>query len=252
MITGRIINWHVMHREVVMKRIIFIILRRIYIVPFWIYRICILGKGNYDEKTRYTYLHNVTKKVNRAGRVMIECHGTKNLPKENGYIMFPNHQGLFDVLTLLETHEEPFTFVVKKEVKDTILVKQIIRLLRAQVIDREDVRQSMKVIMNMTNEVKEGRNYIIFAEGTRTRDHNNILEFKAGSFKSAMNAKCPIVPVVLIDSYKAFDTSSIAKLTIQIHYLEPLYYDDYKSMNSKEIAKEVENRIRDTIIANEK
>lgn len=231
-----------------MKRILLMIIRCFYIVPIWFCNISRLGKSDCSEEMKYSYLHKVTKKVNHAGRVKVECHGIEHLPKENGYILFPNHQGLFDVLILLETHEKPFSFVVKKEVKDIILIKQIIRLLQAQVIDREDVRQSMKVIMNMTAQVKEGRNFVIFAEGTRAKKSNDIQQFKAGSFKSAMNARCPIVPVVLIDAYKAFDTGSIAKLTVQIHYLEPLYYEDYKGMKSKEIAELVEARIKNKIM----
>jgi len=104
----------------------------------------------------------------------------------------------------------------------------------------------------MTKRVKEGENFLIFPEGTRSRQGNILLEFKGGSFKSAMNAKCPIVPVAIIDSYKAFDTNSIKKLTVQVHYLKPLYYEDYKDMKSTEIAELVSSRIQQTIRENER
>jgi 1-acyl-sn-glycerol-3-phosphate acyltransferase len=188
--------------------------------------------------------------VNRRGRVKIDCHGLENLPKETGYVLFPNHQGLFDAMIFLETHERPFTTVSKKEVENVFFLKQVFQVLQSKFIDREDVRQSMKVMMEVTKEVKEGRNYLIFPEGTRSRDKNNILEFKGGSFKSAMNSKCPIVPVALIDSYKAFDTHSISKLTVQIHYLKPLYYEDYQGMKSVDIATLVSDMIRKTIEEN--
>lgn len=228
-----------------MKRMLFIILKNLPLLPYWFYKIFRYQKiEKYDEETRYSLLRHITKKLNHSGRVTIDYHGLHNLPQDNGYIMFPNHQGLFDALAFLESHERPFSVVMKKEVKDIFLIKQVIQLLQAQIIDREDIRQSMKVIGNMTKEVKEGRNYIIFSEGTRSKNGNNILEFKGGSFKSAINAKCPIVPVALIDSYKAFDTNSIAKLTVQIHYLKPLYYEDYKDLKSVEIASLVENLIK--------
>ena len=99
----------------------------------------------------------------------------------------------------------------------------------------------------MTEEVLQGRNYIIFAEGTRSKKGNEIGEFKAGSFKSAMNAKCPIVPVALLDSFVPFDENSIRKTTVQVHFLEPIYYEEYQGMKSKEIAKMVEDRIREAI-----
>ena len=224
------------------------VLKLLYYIPYLFFRLYQLGNiQKYDEETRYGFVRKVATKANRMGRVKIASYGISHLPKENGYIMFPNHQGLFDALAFLESHEKPFSVVMKKEVKDTILLKQIIQVLQAQIIDREDVRQSMKVIMDMTKEVKEGRNYIIFAEGTRSKKQNEILEFKGGSFKSAMNAKCPIVPVALIDSFKAFDTNSIAKLTVQIHYLQPLYYEEYQGLKSTQIAKIVEDRIKSEI-----
>ena len=101
-------------------------------------------------------------------------------------------------------------------------------------------------------EVKSGRNYLIFAEGTRTKNPNHVNEFKGGSFKCAMKAQCPIVPVALIDSYKPFDVNSIEKIKVQVHFLEPICYEEYKDMKSVEIAKEVKIRIEKIIEKNEK
>ena len=108
----------------------------------------------------------------------------------------------------------------------------------------------MQVIINVTKEVKAGRNYLIFAEGTRSKNGNHPQEFKGGSFKAAMKAKCPIVPVALIDSYKAFDTGSVKPLTVQVHFLEPIYYEEYKDMKTTEIAAIVRERIQHTINEN--
>lgn len=231
-----------------MKRITLMFIRSFFNLPLWLFRIFQLSNiEKYNKATRYAFLHKVAPIANRRGRVKIDCHGLENLPKETGYIMFPNHQGLFDALAFLETHERPFVTVMKKEVKDTFLLKQIIKMLEAEIIDRDDIRQSMQVIMNMTRRVKEGENFLIFAEGTRSRKGNTLLEFKGGSFKSATNARCPIVPVALIDSFQAFDTNSIKRITVQLHYLKPLYYEDYKDMKSTEIAELVSSRIQQTI-----
>lgn len=236
-----------------MKRIALIVLRSFFYLPYYFYNIFKLcNVEKYDAQTRYAFLHRVVPVINRRGRVTVECHGLENLPRESGYIMFPNHQGMFDALAVIETHERPIVTVMKKETKNVFLLKQIIKILQAEVIDREDIRQSMQVIMNMTRRVKEGENFLIFAEGTRSRKGNTLLEFKGGSFKSAINAKCPIVPVALIDSYKAFDTNSIKKLTVQIHYLKPLYYEDYKDMKSTEVAQLVSSMIQQTIMENER
>lgn len=231
-----------------MKRIILMFIRCFFYLPKWLFllfRLCNIEK--YDAHTRYAFLHKVAPVAIRKGRITIKCTGLENLPKDNGYVMFPNHQGLFDALAFLETHERPFVTVMKKETKNIFLLKQVICLLQAEIIDREDIRQSMQVIMNMTKRVKQQENFLIFAEGTRSRNGNELLEFKGGSFKSAINAKCPIVPVALIDSYKAFDTNSIQKLTVEIHYLKPLYYEDYKELKSTEVAVLVSSMIRDKI-----
>ena len=90
-----------------------------------------------------------------------------------------------------------------------------------------------------------GRNYIIFPEGTRSKEGNVMTtDFKGGSFKAATKAKCPIVPVTLIDSFKPFDTNSIKPVTVQVHVLKPLFYDDYKDYKTTEIAKMVQMQIQ--------
>lgn len=231
-----------------MKRIALMVIKLIWVAPFWFARICIWAKSDkHTELEKYTFLKMVTTRANKAGRVTVEVHGIENLPEKMGYVMFPNHQGMFDVLALLECCPHPFTVVMKKEVADLFLVKQIRRFLKAQFIDREDVRGSVQVIRQMTKEVKEGRNYVIFAEGTRSKHQNQVQNFKGGSFKSAINAKSPVVPVALIDCFKPFDARSVEKTAVQVYFLPPLYYDDYKDMKSLELAALVQSRVSEKI-----
>ena len=82
--------------------------------------------------------------------------------------------------------------------------------------------------------------------------YDNILEFKGGTFKIATKAKAPIVPVALIDCYKVFDNNTIKKTTAQIHYLKPIYYEEYKDLHTNDIAKLVHDRIEKCIKENDK
>ena len=150
----------------------------------------------------------------------------------------------------MEVCPVPFSVVAKKEVGNVPFLKQVFSCMKAFLIDREDIKQSMQVIINVTKEVKAGRNYLIFAEGTRSKNGNHPQEFKGGSFKAAMKAKCPIVPVALIDSFKPFDTKTISQVTVQVHFLEPLYYEEYKNMKTTEIAEIVHDRIQKIIDEN--
>lgn len=227
-----------------MYRIAMMVLKLFLKVPYYLTQIWWYGKSKkrtYEEA--YAVVKKVTKAANRAGKVKIESFGLENIPRENGFIFFPNHQGLYDVLAFLESCPVPFAFVIKKEARNIILLKQVVDALGSIAIDREDIKQSMKVIQQVSEEVKDGRNFLIFAEGTRSREGNKLLDFKGGSFKSAVKAKCPIVPCALIDAFKPFDEKSVSSLTVKIVYLPPLYFEDYKDMKTVEIAAEVKSRI---------
>lgn len=229
-------------------RIALMVFRLLPLVPYYMIKIwiCSISK-RISYETGYKASREITKAANWAGRVTIEAHGIENIPKENGFIFFPNHQGLFDVLTFFQTCTVPFAVVIKKEASNIILLKQVLKATGSLIIDREDLRQSMTVIKNVTEEVKNGRNFLIFAEGTRSRNGNELLDFKGGSFKSAVKAKCPIVPVALIDSFKPFDENSMKRVTVKIIYLPPIYYEEYKNMKTVEIAKAVKDKIEKTI-----
>lgn len=76
---------------------------------------------------------------------------------------------------------------------------------------------------------------------------NRLLPFKGGTFKSAVKAKCPIVPCALIDSFRPFDEKSIAPVTVKVIYLPPIYYEEYASMKTPEIAAMVKQKIETAI-----
>ena len=185
-----------------MKRILMMVFRNILLVPYMWCKLCYYASHveKYTEKQRYDMLKFIVKRANRGGNVHIDVHGQDNIPKEDGFMFFPNHQGLYDVLAIVDACPTPFSVVAKKEVGNVPFLRQVFACMKAYIMDREDIRQSMQIILNVTREVKEGRNYLIFAEGTRSKNGNHPLEFKGGSFKAATKARCPIVPVALIDT----------------------------------------------------
>ena len=232
-----------------MKRIIMMVFRNLFLVPYMWIRLCYHAShvDKYKEEQHYELLKYITHRANKGGNVTIDAYGVENIPDENGFMFFPNHQGLYDVLAILDVCPKPFSVVAKKEIANIQFLKQVFACMKAYMIDRDDIKQSLQVIINVTNEVKKGRNYLIFPEGTRSKNGNELLEFKGGSFKAATKAKCPIVPVALIDSFKPFDTNTTSQVTVQVHFLKHLYYEDYKDMNTKEIAALVRERIQNTI-----
>ena len=105
------------------------------------------------------------------------------------------------------------------------------------------MKQSVRIIKELAEETKKGRKFIIFPEGGYFHNHNTVGEFKPGCFKSAMKARVPIVPVALIDSYKVFEEWTLRKVETQVHFLQAISYDEYRGMNTVEIAEMVKNRI---------
>ncbi len=232
-----------------MKRILMMVMRNIFVVPYLWFRLCYYAKHveKYTEEERYQMLTNIVLHANRGGNVTIEVHGIDNIPKNNGFMFFPNHQGLYDVLAIVEACPRPFSVVAKKEVEHIQFLKQVFACMKAYMIDRDDVRQSMQVILNVSKEVQAGRNYLIFAEGTRSKNGNQVGEFKGGSFKAATKARCPIVPVALYDAYKPFDTNTVNKVIVKVHFLKPLLYEDYKDMKTTDIAENIKNLIQEVL-----
>ena len=235
-----------------MKRILFMFLKNIIHVPSLLVRLLRYAANveKYTEQERSEFLKEIVGYANRGGNVSIQATGIENIPTEDGFIMFPNHQGMYDMLALIDVCPKPLSVVAKKEVANIPLLRSVFKVDKAIFIDREDVRQSMQVILQVAKEVSEGKNFVIFPEGTRSKNGNKIGEFKGGSFKAAMKAKCPIVPVALIDSFKPFDTNTIKKVTVQVHILKPLYYEEYKDMKTVEIAEEVRKRIVEVVEKN--
>ena len=234
-----------------MKRIWMMVLRNIFMVPYGWIRLCYRAAhvDKYTEENMYAFLKWIDLRANRGGNVHIDVYGRENIPGRDGFMLFPNHQGLYDVLAIIEACPRPFSVVAKKEVGKIPFLKQVFACMKAFLIDRDDVRQAMQVIVDVANEVKKGRNYLIFAEGTRSKNGNRVSTFKGGSFKSATKAQCPIVPVALIDSFRPFDTNSIKPVTVQVHFMEAIAYEEYKDMKTTAIAALVQERIQKVIDA---
>lgn len=232
-----------------MKRILLMVFRNIILVPFMWCKLCYYASHveKYSEQKRYDMLRFIVFRANKGGNVHIDVYGKENIPKENGFMFYPNHQGMYDVLAIVEACSVPFSVVAKKEVGNIQFLKQVFACMKAYLIDRDDVRQSMQVIIDVSKEVASGRNYLIFAEGTRSKLGNKLLDFKGGSFKAATKAKCPIVPVALVNSFKPFDTNSIKPVNVEVHFLKPMLYEEYKDMKTTEIAAEVKKRIAEVV-----
>ena len=158
-----------------------------------------------------------------------------------------NHRSIFDIIMGAPYLPRPFIVIAKQELGKIPLLHFWMKQIHCLFLDRKDIRAGAQMVADAAEGMKAGKSVLIFPEGTRSKNGNQLLEFKGGSFKSATRAKCPIVPCALIDAFKPFDEKSIRPVTVKVIYMKPLYYEEYKDMKTVEIAAEVKRRIEETI-----
>ena len=234
-----------------MNRIVLMVLRNLIRVPGAYWKLCHYAKhtDKYPEEEKYRHIQYILKRAVKSGNIDLKVFGKENIPVQNGFLMYGNHQGLFDILAIAATCDNPLAAVMKKELAGIPFLKQVMECTKSFPMDRADMKQSMEVILNVIKEVKKGRNYLIFPEGTRSKSGNQMLDFHSGSFKCATKTGCPIVPVALIDSFKVLDQKGSKPVAVQIHYLKPILYEEYKDMNTVELAAMVRSRIEAVVQA---
>lgn len=228
-----------------MIRLVFIVIRFFFEIPSIFHRIHkqLKNKDQISVAERIDTMRKILRKAVKRANVDLKVYGVENLPEEGGFLITPNHQGMFDIVALFYAIDRPFKIVYKKELRKIKIVADALDSMDYLAIDRQNLRQSIQVIRQVKKELAEGMPWVIFQEGTRSKNGNQLLEFKGGSFKSAMDAKVPVVPVANINCYEVLDRNTLKKVHCQIHFLKPISYDEYKDMNSEELAMHVKKLI---------
>ena len=232
-----------------MNRLAMVVLKNIHRIPGLYAKLCRYARRPecYSEEERWAHIQKILQLVISSGNVELEITGMENIPTEGGFLMYGNHQGLFDVVALGSTCPMPLGAVLKKELANVPLIKQIIPCTKSFPMDREDVRQSLTVIQAVTEEVQKGRRYIIFPESTRSKKGNRMGEFHAGSFRCAVKAKCPIVPLAFVDCFQVLDQKGGGSVKAQLHYLPAISYEEYQDMKASQVAAMVKERIQEAL-----
>ena len=198
----------------------------------------------YSAEQKYALAQRLIKMIQKTGRITTEVYGKENLPAEGGYIMFANHQGRYDALGILSGHERPCSFLIKKSRANQFLAKQFFDMMEGVSIDNDSIKDQMRALKELATRVNEGKPFLVFPEGIYEKNQGNrLLEFKQGCFLAAIKAKCPIVPVTIVDSYKVYGINSLKPVKSKVIFGEPIEYESYKDMHSKELSDMVKGII---------
>ena len=236
-----------------MNRIVLMVLRNLWAAPGAFIKLFRYAKHSqeYTYEEKWNHIHYIMNRAVKSGNIDLKVTGIENIPEEHGYMFYANHQGMFDVVAIAGVLNIPMGAVLKKELRDVPLIHEIMLCTGSYPMDREDVRQSLRVIQAVTKDVKEdGRRFLIFPEGTRSKKGNVMGEFHAGSFRCALKAKCPIVPIAFIDSFRVLDEKGSKPVSMQMHILKPIRYEEYQDMKTVELAALVKSRIQQAIDEN--
>lgn len=232
-----------------MNRIVKLILRNIFKIPGIYVRLCRYAKNpdKYPEQERWDYVGSMVRLIVPTGNIDLQVSGTENIPSQGGFMLYGNHQGMFDVVALFASCPLPLGVVYKQELRNIPFLDQVLRFTKSFALDRSNPRQGIAVMQSVQQELTQGRSYVIFPEGTRSKNSNTMGEWHSGSFKCVLKAACPIVPVAFVDCYKVLDQKGSKPVSAQVHYLEPIEYDEYKHLKTNEIAELVKSRVQQAL-----
>lgn len=199
----------------------------------------------YSRQDGYDYVRYIIGLMKKTGHMRTQGFGMENLPKEGGYLLCPNHQGKYDAYSIVDVHDRAMSLVMDREQSYYAFVSEIVDVLGGKRMDIHDARHGLTIIRQVAKELEEGIPHIIFPEGAYDNNkHNSLWDFKPGCFKAATKAKVPIVPTVLVDSYKVYNSWYLGPVKTQVHFLTPIPPEEYQGMNTHQIADLVKSRIQ--------
>lgn len=185
--------------------------------------------------------------VKIAGTNVI-VYGEEHVPTDIPVLYTGNHGSIFDILITYPRVPRLTGYISKMSVKKVPVLNLWMNRVHCLFLDRDDIKQGLKIILEAIEKVKNGISIFVFPEGTRSRIPGNILEFKEGSFKIASKTGCPIVPVTIVNSQEIFEAHMpfIKKTTVVVEYGAPIYIEALDKEDQKHIGAYVQNIISET------
>lgn len=200
---------------------------------------------------RDAIIHSVPQKWSQTimkitgSKVIVE--GKENLP-EGPVVFISNHEGDFDIPTLLASIEKPFGFISKVEVKKVPVLSSWMTVMNCVFLDRSDRRKAIQSIRDGVQSLKEGHSIFIFPEGTRSKG-GPIGEFKSGSFRLAKDGKVPIVPISISGTSDVFEKNGrlVKPANIHVKILPEVPPTIFEQKDINEVASYVRGLIEESI-----
>lgn len=108
-----------------------------------------------------------------------------------------NHQSMVDIVVIEELHPRNICWLAKKEIDDTPIIGQIIKIPKMIAVDRKNPRDLVRIVKEAKDRIENKRVLAIFPEGTRGKT-KELLPFQSGAKMIADKLDLKVQPVVLI------------------------------------------------------
>ena len=186
------------------------------------------------------------------GGVKVTVIGKENMPDE-ATLYVGNHRSFFDILVLYVQCIGLTGFIAKDSMEKIPSLRVWMRYLYCLFLNRDDMKQGMKVILQAIDYVKSGVSICVFPEGTRNKGEElSMLPFKEGTFKIALKTGCPIVPISINNTAEIFENHmpKMRKTHVIVEYGKPIYPNDLSRDEQKHIGATCQKIIEETIKKN--
>lgn len=132
--------------------------------------------------------------------IRVNVHGLENLQKLDGAILAPNHESVFDILVIAALPMKK-AWIAKKQIKYIPFIGQVLTAMGSHFVNRDRSEKDIRVLGAVEAALQNGAKIVIFPEGTRTTT-GELLPFKKGAFRTAINAQVPLVPLALTGTFQ--------------------------------------------------
>lgn len=174
-----------------------------------LYRLKKIGRSDQErmERESLRIIQRVFRFILRVSGVTITVKGWERVPAGQPVLYVGNHRSYFDILVGYTTIPNLLGFVAKKEMRRYPLLSDWMINANCLFLDRKNLKEGLKTILEGIEKVKRGVSIWIFPEGTRNRGEDilELLPFKEGSLKIAEKAGCPVVPVAITGTAEIFE-----------------------------------------------
>jgi len=149
---------------------------------------------DYKKYISFILLKSWTNGILLLYGVKVKISGRKNITSHEGKVYISNHASYLDIYVLLAKLPDNVRILYKKELNKMILISWAMRACGFVPIDRDNFRDAMKSLDKAATKIKNGLSFVIFPEGTRSKD-GTVQEFKRGGAMVTEKAMVKVVPV---------------------------------------------------------